>query len=446
VFPVLILVSNSLDFEVSQQPSLAARLNLPFFGNKHPGRANPMITGPCICRPQRIATPRRPASVFQPQLVTLTQQASQQPHPRTHKASSRASQRPLQEKTIQSHIPVARPMVTPIYKEVRILTDVDILKAGLQYAGFDKGRQDKVNLNRNMMRYKQHYGVDPSTAAILFRDLRDKFQSFKYKDGLMTINWLFLNDKQSVLSGRWGYCEEYIGPTVKEYATMIQSLRSKKIKFVFRHDKRIKASIDCSSFTTNEFRQDPSGKWFDHKSNSCGLVCLFAQCVARNALPPTPSILTIVPASQQKYEACLDIYEGRLVWLRGPFEAGMHDMTIFRGGKEEDRKENWDHNALYFKVRQGDRIVGDSGYEGEPRKIVVMRDEHSKELKKFLARVCSRQETFFKGLKDWKILKFRFTYGSSTQDRMKLHKMAVEAIAVIRQYDYENGHPPFEVC
>jgi hypothetical protein len=29
---------------------------------------------------------------------------------------------------------------------------------------------------------------------------------------------------------------------------------------------------------------------------------------------------------------------------------------------------------------------------------------------------------------------------------MKLHKMAVEAIAVIRQYDYENGHPPFEVC
>ena len=66
--------------------------------------------------------------------------------------------------------------------------------------------------------------------------------------------------------------------------------------------------------------------------------------------PPPPSILTIVPASQQKYEACLDIYEGRLVWLRGPFEAGMHDMTIFRGGKEEDRKENWDHNALYFKV------------------------------------------------------------------------------------------------
>ena len=166
-----------------------------------------------------------------------------------------------------------RPVMT-IYKEVSILTDTDILRAGLCYAGFDMRRQGKVNLNRNMTRYKQFYGVDPSTAAPLFRDLRDKFPSFVYKDGLMTMNWLFLNDKQSVLSGRWGPCEKYIGKTVKRYATMIQSLKSKKIKFVFRHNKRIKASIDCSNFVTNEFRQDPSGKWFDHKSNSCGLVCL----------------------------------------------------------------------------------------------------------------------------------------------------------------------------
>ncbi len=51
-------------------------------------------------------------------------------------------------------------------------------------------------------------------------------------------------------------------------------------------------------------------------------------------------------------------------------------MTVFRGGKEEDGKENWDRGALYFKIKQGDCIVGDSGYEGKPSKIVVMRDEH----------------------------------------------------------------------
>ena len=150
--------------------------------------------------------------------------------------------------------------------------------------------------------------------------------------------------------------------------------------------------------------------------------------------------------TKKKYESCLDISEGRLVSLRGPFEAGMHDITVFRGGNEEDKKENWDQEALYFNIKQGDQIVGGSGYEGEPSKIVVMRDEHSKGFKKILARISSRQETFFKGLKDWKILRERFAYGSTTQERMKLHKMAVKAIAVIRQYDYENGHSPFEVC
>jgi hypothetical protein len=40
----------------------------------------------------------------------------------------------------------------------------------------------------------------------------------------------------------------------------------------------------------------------------------------------------------------------------------------------------------------------------------------------------------------------RFAYGNTTQERMKLHKMTVKAIAVIHQYDYKNGHPPFEVC
>jgi hypothetical protein len=67
------------------------------------------------------------------------------------------------------------------------------------------------------------------------------------------MNWLFLNDKQSVLSGRWGYCEEYIGPTVKQYATMIQFLKSKKIKFVFGHDKRIKRALTAPTLSPISF-------------------------------------------------------------------------------------------------------------------------------------------------------------------------------------------------
>lgn len=53
-------------------------------------------------------------------------------------------------------------------------------------------------------------------------------------------------------------------------------------------------------------------------------------------------------------------------------------------------------------------MIGDSAYNGEPDKLIVWKDEHTKGLKKFIGRVCACQETFFKGLKDWKILRDRF--------------------------------------
>lgn len=162
---------------------------------------------------------------------------------------------------------------TVIYRELLILTDVDILTIGLSYVGFDAKRQSKVNLHKNLTRFKQFFGPDPSTVAPLFRDLRDAFPTLKYKDALMTLNWLFINDKQSVLSARWCRCEEYVGKTVKVCARMIQSLKVKKIQFVFSHNKHYKASVDCSNFETqHEFRLDPSSQWYDHKSNSPGLV------------------------------------------------------------------------------------------------------------------------------------------------------------------------------
>ena len=110
-------------------------------------------------------------------------------------------------------------------------------------------------------------------------------------------------------------------------------------------------------------------------------------------------------------------------------------MSVFCGGEKEVLKESWDKNALNFKIKEGDWIVGDGGHAGEPSKIVVWRDEHSHKYKKFIARVSSRQETFFKGLKDWRILKHRFAYGRGTKERMDMHTMVVKAIFVNHQYD-----------
>ena len=133
------------------------------------------------------------------------------------------------------------------------------------------------------------------------------------------------------------------------------------------------------------------------------------------------------------------------MWINGPFPAGArHDSTIFRGGTNAMKKENWDKSALYFKIPSGKRAVGDSGYKGVPR-VTVTRRKHSRGLKKFLTRAKQRQESFHTRLKSFHILRYRFRHGSSTESKMETHKMCVEAICVIVQYDLENGHPLFEV-
>lgn len=119
---------------------------------------------------------------------------------------------------------------------------------------------------------------------------------------------------------------------------------------------------------------------------------------------------------------------------------------MFRGGEKDQKVEDWDQNALYFQLGEGEKCVGDSGYAGEPGKVVVTKDEQSSELKEFLARAKNREETFHTRLKSFNVLGLRFRHGTTTKERMRLHKMAVEAISGIIQYDYENGHPPFDIC
>lgn len=139
------------------------------------------------------------------------------------------------------------------------------------------------------------------------------------------------------------------------------------------------------------------------------------------------------------------MYEPRICWVNGPKEPSIHDITVFRGGDADQKEEDRDQSALYFQLEDGEKCIGDSGYNGEPEKVVVTKDEHSDEFKEFLARAKNRQETFHWRLKAFNILGHRFRHGKSPEERMRLHKMAVEAVAGIIQYDYENGHPPFDI-
>jgi hypothetical protein len=169
----------------------------------------------------------------------------------------------------------------------------------------------------------------------------------------------------------------------------------------------------------DEFRLNPSSKWFDHKSNGAGL----------------------------KYEVAMALRRPAIVWIRGPFPASVSDITIFRGGKSDEPEEDWDKSSLYFATKAlGDRSRGiaDGGYTGEPDTLLTSQEGMSPELREFIARGKLREETLYSRLKGWSILRNRFRHGHGTDERMELHGHVFVAIAVITQYDFDT-HPPFEV-
>ena len=139
----------------------------------------------------------------------------------------------------------------------------------------------------------------------------------------------------------------------------------------------------------------------------------------------------------------------RIVWMRGPFPASVSDITIFRGGTAEQDEEDWDKSSLYFATKalgNGAKGLADDGYKGEPDALLTWKEGQSKELREFQMRGKNREESLYSRFKSWNILENRFRHGHGTEERMELHGHVMSAIAVITQYDFENGNTPLEVC
>mmetsp|Transcript_4342 Transcript_4342/g.9641 ORF Transcript_4342/g.9641 Transcript_4342/m.9641 type:complete len:455 (+) Transcript_4342:92-1456(+) len=330
-------------------------------------------------------------------------------------ASSRGSKPSIESAT---RLPVSTIHIPALVTSILVsISAPDILFYGLLYAGFDLKRQQANNEKRRVDWFKSFYGVEPSTVSPIFDDLRNEYPDINFKVALMTMQWLFLYPTYPVLSGQWKWCEEFIGAKVIDYGNKFAFIGRRKIVFVLKHKVQIGRTVDCTTFMVFEMRLDPSSKWFDYKTHSCGL----------------------------KYEFCLAIYEDRVVWMNGPVAPSIHDITVFRGGDADEDVEDRDQDALYFQLEEGEMCIADSGYSGEPSKCLLAKDEHPQELKELAARAKNRQETFHWRLKAFNILGGRFRHGKNTKHRMELHKIVVEAVVGIIQYDFENGHPPFKV-
>lgn len=302
--------------------------------------------------------------------------------------------------------------------EASIMTADEILFYGLCYVGFDKKRQNVV-VETNVARFKAHFGPEPRTVKDLMSDLCMEYPDTKFKEVLMCLNWLKLYDVESVLAGRWNYDESVCRSKIRKVTVQIQSFRATVIVLdphSFRPEETHIITVDGVNFITQEFRLDPGTKWFDHKSHSSGL----------------------------KYEFAVAIWKSKCVWINGPYPAGArHDKAIFCGAETmNDPIETWDKNALLFQIPEGKKAIGDSAYEGFPEKVTVKRPGHTVEVFTFLDRAQNRQETYHSRLENYNILVHRFRHGRDTEEKKSLHKMAVEAVAVIVDYDMKY-HPLF---
>jgi hypothetical protein len=133
-----------------------------------------------------------------------------------------------------------------------------------------------------------------------------------------------------------------------------------------------------------------------------------------------------------KYIIVLSVYHSKCLFIEGPFRGGMHDLDMFRT------------SGLMKKLKESGKIcITDRGFRsryGHESKHFSYPDfMDSKELYNFKSRARQRQETFNRRLKHFEALSSTFKNG------FVKHGIALRAVAVIVQYQMDNGSPLFSV-
>lgn len=279
----------------------------------------------------------------------------------------------------------------------------------MRYHGLVMINLTKAHINRatdetNNERFKAHYGVLPIVCCEVWKDLQTT-----------TIEEAFIDPKDIDLK------KFFMGlHTLRKYPTEIEreaifdiSIRSGRdwSWFYVQKIQALKAFkivwIDAPVDGQHCWKQEPSNSpWaidlrhFSFKYNKAGWC----------------------------YELALALHELKLVWMNGPFPAGMSDQKIFKEKGLQDLLE-----AL------GKKAITDSGYSSGPQ-VATRNDAYdSPSVSMFKNRALKRQEKFNGRMKTYESLSSRFC-----QDEDKF-KSLFDAIAVLCQYEMDLGLPMFDI-
>ena len=305
-------------------------------------------------------------------------------------------------------------MSTPL----NIRTPIDILTSGLQLVGYSIKQQLRVKRQTNERRFKAHFGSCPLMCAVVWKDLQTcekPLPSVSNKDFnlfLMTLFFLKSYPTEEIMASRFHLHEQTVRKWLSFYVERLAALRKYKIQWPSDWGQLVFIiSVDCVNFGVNEPRHPTLHKikkMFDRKGGKAG----------------------------QTYEIALHLWENRIVWISGPHppnDGG--DRAIFIG-KGENFKDG--RACLNDTIPEGKMAIADKIYNGL-EKVALHNSLDTTAVRVFKRRARSRQESINARMKSFGALRQRFRHGLLKQDR------AVVAVAVLCQYQLENGSPLFDI-
>ena len=262
--------------------------------------------------------------------------------------------------------------------------------------------------------FRQAFGIGAETIVDVFADLQNVdimgeemvIRDPSLYDFMMALRWLRVYDKEHNHAGFWDMSENSAREKTWKYVLACQRLVQHKVKWICNDPDNLPeemfiASVDGVHCQISEIRTNPSKDICSYKNKKPGLV----------------------------YEIAVAVYNDSLVWINGPFPAGMSDLKVFRAGLKQ-------------KIPEGKRLIADQGYVAESRICSTRNPLDTPSVKELKKRAKARHETFNRRLKAWEILNQRFR---CTRDPLPKHKAVFKACSVLVQYDVEKSHPLFKV-
>jgi hypothetical protein len=294
----------------------------------------------------------------------------------------------------------------------QVLTRNEMMELGLSVY-YSKARIRKSKIETNIRRFVNYYGSSPTVCTILWEDLQTTFtpeaqihdNKLNSKYFLMALNHLKCYPKEIDREGPWSISHKVGREWVWFYLEKIQALKAEKITWPadnFGNDIWA-ISVDGTHCWIEEpkhieWSQDP--EYFSHKYNKAGI----------------------------NYEIGISLSEPRVVWMNGPFKAGMNDVKVFKEYGLKEKLESTNKKA-----------IGDQGYVGHTNVVSTFNAHDLKKVKIFKSRALTRHETFNNLTKRFNILSGRFRHSPAR------FGTCFEAICVICQYQIENGSELFDI-